>query len=449
MTRSPLTAVVIGGNLAGCLTGQVLSTYCQRVVILEKGDFDDEVGVRRSVPQEHHVHLLLLRGKQILEEIFPGLLADLDHAGAVIADLGHDVKWYQYGHWKNRYRTSISAHYCSRRLIDNTVRRRIRQNPCVSVMSRARVTGLLPSGGRVAGVEYEQAGGTHRLAADFVVDASGRGSRVSQWLAALLPGVTIAEEHLETKLGYASRIYKSLAQYRHLWKVMLVLPMPPRQRAMGVISPIEGDRWLVTTGGWFGHYPKPDPDDFLKFLSQLPTQDIYDVVRRAEPLSEVFGFGMSGSVRRRYDQVANWPPGFLVVGDALCSLNPLYSQGMTLVAMEVRRLRDCMRQLCAGTLSTRDVQRQIGEVVIPAWSMAVEEDMRFPETDGPRALRMKVRHWYGARLGRLSATHRLALQTQVAVTNLVAPASQLYRPGILGPLIFEGLREAIRVNGDS
>jgi flavin-dependent dehydrogenase len=436
-------AIVIGGNLAGCLAAKVLLQHYDRVFILEKADFDDEVGTRRGVPQEHHVHLLLLKGKQVLEEIFPGILRQLEAAGAIVADLGHDIKWYQCGRWKSRYKTGIEAHYCSRRLIDNTIRMQIRRESRVSVISGATATALMSSGKNVTGVEYIHAGTTHRCAADVVVDASGRGSRAPKWLAALFPDEKIVEERIETQLGYASRVYKCLPQFRHLWKVLLVLPSAPRQRAMGVISPIEGDRWLATTGGWFGHYPTTDPDDFLAFLSRLPARDIFDVVNQAEPLSDVYRFGMRGSVRYRYELMGRWPTGFLVIGDALCSLNPLYSQGMTLLALEVQCIRDCLKQLLAGSLSIHAVQRSVCKVVIPAWSMAKEEDMRFPEINGAHGIRMSMRQWYGASLGKLSANNRLALQTQVAVTNLVAPPSLLYHPRIVGPLLMDRLRETV------
>lgn len=442
------TAAVIGGNWTGCLVAQVLSHYYDQVVIVEKGDFDDETQARRSVPQEHHVHLLLLKGKAILEEIFPGLLQELEQHGAVVADLGHDVKWFQYGRWKSRYKTFISAHYCSRRLIDNLVKRRIRKNARISVVSSATATGLVTAGNTVNGIEYRAGGTSHRLSADLVIDASGRGSRTSQWISSLL-NTELVEECLDTRLGYASRIYQSVPQYRHLWKVLLVLPWAPKQQAMGVISPIEGGRWLVTTGGWFGNFPDANPENFLDFLKTLPVPDIYDIIKSAVPMSEVFCFGMPGSRRRRYDLLPEWPAQLLVIGDALCSLNPLYSQGMTLAALEVCALRDAMAQLAAGELRAHEVQRRIGNVTNGAWTMAVEEDMRFPEAGHPRGRALKFRHWYGAGLGRLSATHRFALQTQVAVTNLVAPATVLYGWRLLLPVIAGRIGDALRVHGES
>jgi 2-polyprenyl-6-methoxyphenol hydroxylase-like FAD-dependent oxidoreductase len=439
VTRACTHAIVIGGNIAGCLAAEVLSRRFERVTLIEKGDFYDESHHRKSVPQEHHVHLLLLRGKQILETLFPGLVAELECEGAVEADLGHDVKWYQYGRWKQRYKTGVTAHYCSRRLLDNLIRRRIRGNPRVQVRSQTVVDDLLHADARVCGVRLGASGENDALAADLVIDASGRGSHALQWLEHAGYAHPDAKELVATKLGYASRIYRRQPQYRDLWKILLVLPLPPHQRSMGVISPIEGDRWLVTTGGWFGDFPKPDPDQFLAHLAKLPVPDIHRIVSEAEPLSEVFGFGMSGSLRRRFDLFPQWPEGFVVIGDALCSLNPLYSQGMSLCAMEADCLASRLDPWLAGQISAHQLQCQLLDTIDPAWGMAKQEDLRFPETAGRRSSSVRWNHWYGKHIGRLSALHRLTLSTQIEVSNLVAPGTRLYHPEIFGRVLLASL----------
>lgn len=444
-------ALVIGGSIAGCLAAAILARYYERVTIIEKGDFDDDNSDRRHVPQEKHVHLLLLKGKHIMEQIFPGLLADLENAGAVVADLGHDVKWYQYGLWKHRYPSGIKAHYSSRRLIDNHLRRRMRTHHNIAILSHTTVTGLhfVREYGivKVDGVSTTNQSGTQQLAASLVIDASGRSSRTAQWLTAAQLG-EIPQTLIETRLGYASRIYRRQPRYHDRWQVLLVLPQPPQQRCMGVISPIEGERWLVTTGGWFDHFPRPTPEDFLAFLHTLPVPDIYDAIRDAEPLSEVTSYRMPGSRRRHYECIREWPDGLLVMGDALCSLNPLYSQGMTLCALEA----DCLAQHIGGWLDGRYngayIQQLLSQLIQPAWDMATTEDLRFPETKGPRTLRIRFRHWYGAGLAELSASHRMALRTQIAVTNLVMPAHQVYRPHIASRIVFNAIRKCMLTRSD-
>jgi len=444
MTRARAHAVVIGGNMAGCLSAEILSRSFERVTLIEKGDFYDESCDRKSVPQEHHVHLLLLRGKQILEALFPGFIAELEREGAVEADLGHDVKWYQYGRWKHRYKTGVTAHYCSRRLLDNLIRRRIQRNARIHVRSQTVVGDLLQVNGWICGVHLDVDGKGEALSTDFVIDASGRGSHALQWLQRAGYSHPEAKEQVVTKLGYASRIYRRLPKYVDLWKILLVLPLPPQQRSMGVISLIEGDRWLVTTGGWFGDYPKPDPDQFLAHLAKLPVPDIHRIVSEAEPLSEVFGFGMSGSLRHRFDLFSRWPEGFLVLGDALCSLNPLYSQGMSLCAMEVDCLASNLDSWLAERIGTHHLQCRILSIVTPAWEMAKQEDLRFPETVGERSSSVRWNHWYGKHVGRLSALHRFTLRTQVEVSNLVAPGKRLYHPEIFGQVLLASLLDSTR-----
>ncbi|HEY1609304.1 MAG TPA: FAD-dependent oxidoreductase [Paraburkholderia sp.] len=435
-------AVVIGGSIAGCLTAALLARRFGRVTLVEKSDFFDETGPRRSVPQEHHVHLLLLRGKQIIEGIFPGFLDALERDGALVADLGHDVKWYQGGRWKNRYRSGIHAHYCSRRLIDNELRRQIARVAGMEILSGTRVTriGFVgPSGARaIKGVYLDAAAGECFVPADLVVDASGRGTRMPDWLREGGLG-DVETSVVKTELGYASRIYRRIPDRAAQWQVLLVLPSAPRQRAMGVISPIEGGRWMVTTGGWFGHFPGNDPDEFLRSLAALPVPDIHAVIREAEPLSDVATFRMPGSRRTHYDRIADWPSGLLVIGDALSSMNPLYSQGMTICALEAECIDHHVDAAIARTLSFRSLQGKLCEVVDGAWHMATTEDLRFPETFGERSWSTRFHHWYGAGLGRLSAHNRRALETQIGVTNLVMSPSRLYVPAIASRIALDSV----------
>ncbi|WP_063534833.1 FAD-dependent oxidoreductase [Burkholderia sp. MSMB1589WGS] len=435
-------AVVIGGSVAGCLTAAVLARRFEHVTLVEKGDFFDQTGPRKSVPQEHHVHLLLLRGKQIIERIFPGFLAALEREGALVADLGHDVKWYQGGRWKNRYRSGIHAHYCSRRLIDNALRAHTARINGIEILSGTRVVRPEFSGppdARAAiGVHLADDAGERFVPADLVVDASGRGSRMPDWLREAGFG-DVETSVVKTELGYASRIYRRIASKNAHWQVLLVLPSAPRQRSMGVISPIEGDRWMVTTGGWFGHFPGNDEEEFLRALAALPVPDIHDVIRDAEPLSDVATFRMPGSRRTHYDRVAGWPTGLLVVGDALSSMNPLYSQGMTICALEAECVDLHVDAALERVRPFRDIQRKLCEVVDGAWHMATTEDLRFPETLGQRSWSTLFHHWYGAGLGRLSALNRHALETQIGVTNLVMPPSRLYSPAIASRITLDSI----------
>ena len=86
-------ALVIGGGIAGLLSAQVLTKYFSKVTIVERDVFASEPEPRKGVPQSHHVHVLLKRGQQILEKIFPGIEADLIEAGAPVIDWTGDLLW--------------------------------------------------------------------------------------------------------------------------------------------------------------------------------------------------------------------------------------------------------------------------------------------------------------------------------------------------------------------
>lgn len=449
MRYQPRTAIVIGASLAGMLAAHVLSRRFQRVVLIDRGDVPHGTEPRRSVPQERHVHLLLQRGKRILESLFPGFVAELEGHGAVVADASRDIQFYHYGRWKRRFETGIYTHYCSRGLIDHVVRRHLKDNPRIVFESNTRVTGLLSTEAPMVagGVVTETANEKRSLQADLVVDASGRGSHAGQWLATLgCP--TVRTSVVPSKLGYATRVYKKRAEYDALWKVLLVIPRPPSSRRMGVISPIEGARWMVTTGGWLGECPGANESEFLEFLRGLPSQAIHDVVRAAEPLSDVSVYRIPGGLRRHYEELSDWPGRFLVVGDAVCSLNPIYSQGMTVSALEVEALMDGLDELVAAGASSataRALQRRITAQVDAPWSMAESEDLRFPEISGERTWRLKVQHAYGSLLAEASAVDAIVLKRFLQVVHLIEPPATLHSPSFQARVLASALRARLNV----
>lgn len=430
----PRTAVVVGASLAGMLAAHALSRRFDRVIVLERGEVVSGVEPRRAVPQERHVHMLLQRGKNVLEAMIPGFLEELERRGAVVADASRDVQLYHRDRWKQRFETGIQTHYCTRGLIDHVIRERLRENPKIEIRSDTRITSLVRSETKLAviGVHAITGGQPDQVLGDLVIDASGRGSQASRWLEELgCPAVRVSE--VTSKLGYGTRVYQRRREYDHDWKAMMVMPTPPASRRMGVLSPVEGDRWMVTTGGWLGECPGPSEAEFLAFLQSLPDPAIYDVVRDATPLSDVSIYRMPGGIRRHYEELSAWPAGFLVIGDALCSLNPIYGQGMTVGALEVEELGSGVDAwLAAGATAeaTRALQRRIAAHVDVPWQMAEAEDLRFPEVAGARTWKLKLQHSYGAMVAEASSVDEVVCKRLLEVINLVEPPARLMTPQI-------------------
>ena len=97
-------AVVLGGSLAGLLAARVLSDHFDEVTIIERDLYPETGEVRRGIPQANHVHGLLLRGRQVLEEFFPGLQDDMIAAGVPLVDMANEIAWYTRVGWGSGFR---------------------------------------------------------------------------------------------------------------------------------------------------------------------------------------------------------------------------------------------------------------------------------------------------------------------------------------------------------
>ena len=69
----PEKAMVIGGSIAGLLAARVLSDHFEEVILIERDKYTDDDQVRNGTPQANHIHLLLVKGKEILQDFFPDL----------------------------------------------------------------------------------------------------------------------------------------------------------------------------------------------------------------------------------------------------------------------------------------------------------------------------------------------------------------------------------------
>ncbi len=425
--RKTRTAVVIGASITGALAARVLTDHFDRVLLIDRDSMPGRAQTRGKVPQEHHVHLLLQRGRENMENLYPGFMAELEAAGAEIVDLSHGVKWHLAGRWKNRWPTGIKAHYCSRTLVEHHLRRRALRLDGVELRERSVVEEPLwdELGRRIVGLRIIHAEGRREeISADFVVDASGRGTAAPAWLKAR--GFPQPEnEHVVSRLGYASRLYRRHPDYRDKWDVLLVTPRLPDDRRMGVVSPIEGDRWMVTAGGWLGEYPEANEESFVAFMRDLPVPDIHDVIMKAEPLAEVRRFTLSGGLRRRYDRLERFPEGFFVLGDAVCSFNPIYSQGMSVCSMQVMAFAQCFGAHLAGRLSAPALFGEIMSATQASWEQARSGDERFTEVRGVSTPRNRLRDIYFDELVQASIDDRTVTLALLKTNNLIADSSVL------------------------
>jgi 2-polyprenyl-6-methoxyphenol hydroxylase-like FAD-dependent oxidoreductase len=433
--------VVIGGSIAGLLAARVLSAHFKRVTLVERDTFPDRPAYRNGVPQSRHLHVLLLKGKAILECYFPGLEAELIAEGAVPADLGSEFRTVTIFGRVAPAPLGLKMLLCSRHLIEFAVRRRLNERENVRYLTKAEATGLLASedNRQVVGLRLRPRAGAivpETLAADLVVDCSGRGSAAADWLADLgypRPETTVVNSHL----GYATRWYKQPAQTPP-WKGILVTVRPPHNPRGGGLFSTEGGLWVVTLGATAGLSTPNNESDFLTFASQLSDPAIYDAIHQAEPVSQIYGYRRTENQWRHYERLGRWPGGLVVMGDAACCFNPVYGQGMTAAALAARsldRLLDAERGSITSSFG-RTFQGQLAKSLGLPWLMATREDFRWDNTEGVRpGDAARLVQWYFDRVIKLARRDPHASRAFNKVVHLLQPPASLFHPRILLPAL--------------
>jgi 2-polyprenyl-6-methoxyphenol hydroxylase-like FAD-dependent oxidoreductase len=424
-------AVVLGASMAGLLAARVLADAYAQVTVIDRDELPDTPMHRRGVPHGRHIHVLLARGQQALEELLPGLTAEVVAHGVPAGDLLADARLYFSGHRLQPAHAGLIVLCAGRPLLEGQVRARVRALPNLRFLDRCDVVGLAttPDGRRVTGARVlRRADGSAEelLGADLVVDATGRGSRSPAWLEALgyrRP----AKQQVRIGLGYATRTYRLPADALGGDLAVLQAATPQHPRA-GALQVLEGDRWMLTLAGILGDHPPTDPDGFLDFARSLRFPDIYETVRNAEPLDDPVAFRFPASVRHRYERLDCFPAGFLVVGDAVASFNPIYGQGMSVAALEALALRRHLKQ--GVQPHPRCLFRDLARVVDAPWEMAAGGDLAFPGVQGRRTLKTRLVGAYLARFHAAAAHDATLACAFVQVAGLVAPPRSLLRPGV-------------------
>lgn len=438
MTTPPTSrhAVVLGASMAGLLAARVLSNHFDQVTIVERDPVHDRPESRKGQPQTRHLHGLLASGLDIMTRYFPDLPDALAAGGALVTDMTEHMQWYTYGGYRQRFSMGRRAALMSRPFLEHLIRQRTLALPNVALVDNCAVKALQTTrdSQRVTGVKVERRdgeAGEQVLAADLVVDCTGRGSRSPQWLVEMGYAAP-AESEVKVSVGYATRVYRRDPADPRSQDWILLTPEAPKETRFGGMFPIEGDRWVVSMGGWMGDHAPTDEQGFLEYARALPAPDIYNIISQAEPLSDITPHKFTSSLRRHYEKLERFPEGYLVLGDAICSFNPTYGQGMTSAAMQAAELDAILAQRQASVAGLAPLFfKRAARVIDTPWQLAVGEDFRFPETTGPKPAGVDVLNRYVARVHRATLEDAVVGAAFIQVMNLMAPPSSLMKPGIM------------------
>ncbi|MBF9132303.1 hypothetical protein I0C86_25635 [Plantactinospora sp. S1510] len=469
-------AIVLGASIGGLLAARALSESFEKVTVFDRDDLPAGATNRRGVPQGEHLHGLLARGRQILEEFFPGFTGDLTAQGAVPVDVQRDCIWRNDGRAIPRASSGIRGICLSRPALEAYVRDRVQAIAHVEIRAGHEALGLLTdaTGDAVSGARVlarndvrlppghdtgpvpghdtgpppghdtgpppghdvrDQGGVEQRHDAELVVDATGRGNRGPTWLAEI-GFERPPEERVDPQTTYVSRDYRRSPGDAD-FAATVTSPSPANPHG-GIAIATEGDRWMVTLFSAGGAEPPPtDPDGYLEFTARLPARELRDLLHRAEPLGPPRPIRLPTSVRRRYEHLRRLPEGFIAVGDSVCTFNPAYAQGMTVAAAQANVLRDLLLHKGRGGL-TRQYFAGAAKVNDVAWDIAVGADLRYPAVVGPRSRKTNFLNAYVGRLHVAAERHPVVGRRFLSVANLMTPPTALFAPGILARVLWSG-----------
>jgi hypothetical protein len=234
-------------------------------------------------------------------------------------------------------------------------------------------------------------------------------------------------EETRIGVGYTSRYYRRLPEHIPGLHSIVVMATPPNKRG-GVLMAQEGNRWVVSVGGYLGDHAPTDHHGFLEYVRSLATPDIYDVIKDAEPFGEPISYKFPANLRHRYEKLNRFPEGYLVLADALCSFNPIYGQGMTVAAQEAVALGECLAN-DRGQLARSFFARASKILEVP-WGAVIGNDLRFPEVEGRRTPMVRFINWY---MGKLHIAAQADARVSIAflkVINMVASPPSVMHPRI-------------------
>jgi 2-polyprenyl-6-methoxyphenol hydroxylase-like FAD-dependent oxidoreductase len=426
--------------MGGLLAARVLADFYERVTVVERDALYADAGQRKGVPQGRHFHTVLLRGARVLDGLFPGLTDDLVAAGAPRVNLLRQARVIVNGHQLASADTGSDAIQLTRPMLDGAVRERVAAIPAIKMLDGCDVVGVQANSGRVTGARIVNRTAANPreevLAADLVVDAMGRAGRAAGWLPEL--GFTAPkEQRIKVDIAYTSRLLRLRPGALGADRLVLVGAMPGRTRGVALAAQ-EDDLWMLTAYGVAGDHPPLDEEGLLAFVKSAAPSDVYTAVLHATAETEPRQHKFPASIRRRYERLRAVPAGLLAFGDAICSFNPVYGQGMTVAAVESEVLRACLER--GGDDLARRFFPRAAKVIDPVWQLNAGGDLALPEVPGHRPLATRLINRYVARAQRVGASDPDVATAFIRVGGLLDPPAAILAPRILARVIRGGRR---------
>jgi 2-polyprenyl-6-methoxyphenol hydroxylase-like FAD-dependent oxidoreductase len=185
-------------------------------------------------------------------------------------------------------------------------------------------------------------------------------------------------------------------------------------------------------------YPPTNFNEWKEFARTLPTPDLFDLITDREPMGQIVNYRFPANRHCHYEKLKDFPDGYLVAGDAICSFNPIYGQGMSVALSEAKALDDC---LAAGNDDlARRFFREATRIVASPWAIATGEDYRYPQVEGRRPAGFSIVSRYMERAHRAATKDPIVLRRFFEVATLLATPLAMLAPAIAWRVVVGGGR---------
>jgi 2-polyprenyl-6-methoxyphenol hydroxylase-like FAD-dependent oxidoreductase len=341
--------VVCGGGVIGLCAGLMLAEDGHEVTVLEPDDTGPPATPREAwdawrrtgVAQFRQPHTLFPRFRQVVDRELPGLVDRLADSGCVWVDYAASLPPSIEDRTPRPGDDRLRCVTGRRPVTEAVVAAAAEEHPRLSVRRGVRVAGLVPGRSALPGVPHVagvRTGTGEELAADLVVDATGRRSPSADWLAEL-GGCPAQAESQTSGFVYYTRYFAGPEQPRR---------MGPQLAPVGSISLLtlagDNDAWSVTVFGPTRDAPLKalrEPAVFDRVVGACPRQAHW---LDGEPITGVLA--MAGVLDRYRRLVVDGVPvvtGFVAVGDAWACTNPSAGRGISVGAVHAQLLRATVR----------------------------------------------------------------------------------------------------------
>lgn len=432
------TAVVIGGSIAGIAAAKVLSSKFKRVIVLEQDERHHRREGRAGAAQGWHLHHLLTGGQRELSRLFPGIIDDMVREGAFKVDMAEQYRLRLAGAWKKPCKSGIEIVCAGRPLLEWCVRRRLDQEPSVSFHYDSEVQDLIydRSSNAVIGVAVNRADGQQLIPAEFVVDASGKSTRIPEFLDRIGIGAPEIEQDI-INCFYSTMQHRVPPERQWPDRVMMICyAYRPNEDTYSAQYYLDSSKTVLSTSlvAYNCYSPPRNDKEFREFAKLMPSPVVGENIDGLEPISQVYNFRYPNMQRFRYEKKTKLPRALLVVGDAYASADPVSGLGMTKALKEVRELEEWLNKLGpAHPALPKKYYKSISRIADMAWFVVREQNLRFPwikDVEKKRPFYFRALTWYMDRIMELVHDDIAAYRDLLAVIHLVKPTSALLSPSM-------------------